>query len=526
MKPRANSSPSLGKAAFLAASLLTLGCKGKPAGGTPAVGGLGVRLAAGVASDLRVTPDGQFAAYLLEAEKPRLEGVPAQMVIGELHVVPTTGGSSRKLGNGVTNVPGGYLFSADSRWVLFLAGYNAASQSGDLYACELSDPSAKPEKLGANVSYMVTSPDSRSVALVEDGALKLGPIDGQRKVVAGEVSVASFSPDNKRLFFKRRLSAAGGLWHLALTGEAEPRKLADQVGDYEISPDGKYVAMTQRSEVVRSTYDLLHASAPEWKAVKLAGGVGGLAFSPDGKWLARTQGGRPETIGDLHLGPSSGGEGRKIAERVNEFSFAPDSSAIAYLEHYDIAARAGLVGVATLPDGKPKRIGERSPNYAWGADGRHLAFLSRFVKPLYSVDLMLYPIGAEEAFKVQPGVFGYGFSPKNEFLFFRSNCIRNGRACDLLQLQLSEPKQPPRKAVEGVYSWKVAEGGERVLVTYARVESETFDTAVLNLKSGERRTLEQFIALPALMLDGAGSRVAYVVNDHRRPGVYVASQVP
>ncbi|MHB8875674.1 MAG: gliding motility protein [Myxococcaceae bacterium] len=504
------------------------GCsKPKDRGASQGVGGVGRPLVTGAALDLRVTPDGQFATYLAQAEKPRLEGIPPQMVLGELNVAPTAGGASRKLGNGVTNVPGGYLFSPDSRWVLFLAGYNAANQSGELSAADLKAPEAEKVRLGGEVSYTLTSPDSKQVAFVDRAVLKVGPLPGGPfKEVAGEVSTAQFSPDSKTLYFKRRLTAAGGLYFVTLGKDDAPRKLADQVGDFAISPDSQNVAFAQRSDVVRSTYDLLFARMPDMKPTRLALGTGGFAFSGDGKWLARTEGSRPELLGDLFVGPAGGGPGEKVGVRVQDFSFSPDSAAIAYLELYDISARAGLLGVASAPVWKGKRVGERCPNYSWGADGRFVAFLSRFLKPLYSVDLMLYPLGDEAAFKVNTGVFGYGFGPKNAYLLFRTSCIRDGRACDLYKVDLAKPKDAPKKIIEGIFSFKTSEQGDRVLVSYARTKGEYYDTAVFNMKTSERKTLEQFIRLPAMFLDEQGSKVAYIVGEHERAGVYVADQVP
>lgn len=501
------------------------GCKKSGKGGAAGqIGGLGKPVATAVASDLRVSRDGRFGAFLVDAEKPRLEGVPPQMVVGELHLAPLDGGASRKVGNGVTNVPGGFLFSGDSRWLFFLAGYNVADQSGELNVLDLRDPAAEPKKLGSRASYMLASPDGKVLAFVDDGVLKFAPLDGGEPwQVSGEVSTAQFAPDSKRLFFKRRLSAAGGLFHVGLTKGDSPVKLADQVGDYAISPDSAHVAFAQRSEVVHSTYDLFFASTPELKPSKIASGTTAFGFSPDGKYFARTEGSRPELLGDLFVGAPDGTPGRKLAERVQEFSFAPDSTAIAYLEHYDISARAGLVGLATLPDGKPKRVGSRCPNFTWGDDGRFLAFLSRFIKPVYSVDLMLYPVGAEEAFKVQAGVFGYGFGPKNEYLLFRTACIRDGRACDLHELDLSKPKEPSKRIAEGIYSFRPAEDGRRVLLTYARVEKgEYYDLAVLDRQTGLRKTLDQWVYLPAQFLDDKGARVAYVISGRGRSGLYVA----
>jgi hypothetical protein len=166
------------------------------------------------------------------------------------------------------------------------------------------------------------------------------------------------------------------------------------------------------------------------------------------------------------------------------------------------------------------------PNFTWGADGKYLAFLSRFTKPVYSVDLMLYLAGEESAFKSHQGVFGYGFSPKNRFLFFRSNCIRDGRACDLYQLDLANPKTGGKKIVEGIYTFKSSDDEQRLLVTYARVDVEAFDVAVYNLKTMERRTLARQIQLPTYFAASDGSKVVYMVSERKNAGVYLADQVP
>ncbi|MGZ3461335.1 MAG: gliding motility protein, partial [Archangium sp.] len=234
-------------------ALALVGCKrsGDKGGGGQgsaragaAVGGLGAMLAEGPAEDLRVTEDGQFATYLTKTRKPMVEGIPPPMRLGELNVVPVTGGVPRRLGDGVTNYPGGLLFTPDSKHVLYLTGYNVASQSGALNVFALSNPSAEPQKLGDAVTYFLPSPDGKKLAFVDSGVLKLGPLPaGPFRQVAGEVSTAGFSPDGATLFFKRKLAAAGGL--LAVPVEApqgkqgEPRKLADQVGDYVLSPDSK-----------------------------------------------------------------------------------------------------------------------------------------------------------------------------------------------------------------------------------------------------------------------------------------------
>ncbi|RYZ38047.1 MAG: gliding motility protein, partial [Myxococcaceae bacterium] len=324
--------------------------------GAALVGGQGQQLAAGRAADLRLSPDGQFATYLLNGQKPRLDGIPPQMLVGTLYVVPVAGGKPRALGDGVTNVPGSLLFSADSRHLLYVTGYNPASQSGELHALSVTDAAAEPATLGSAVSYLLPSPDGVSVAFVDGGVLKLGPLPaGPFQDVAAEVSTAQFTPDGKTLLFKRRLAAASGLAAVTVGSKEPPRKLADQVGDYQVSSDGKRVAYQVRSEAVRSMYDLYLADVSTLKGQRLAVGSKVFGFSPDGQWLARTENGRPEQLGDLYVGPASGGPGRKVGEAVEEMAFAPDSKAVGFLEKYDQPSRAGAMSVASLPDGAPKR---------------------------------------------------------------------------------------------------------------------------------------------------------------------------
>lgn len=512
--------------AVACAVLALAGCKkSKPA--EQAHLALGEQVVSGKATDLRTTPDGQHALYLMEGEKPRLDGIPPQMLVGELFAVPTSGGSARKLGNGVTNVPGGYTFSPDSRWALYLTGYNVVTQSGSLMAADLSDPTSEPVELGQDVTYVLASPDSKSVAFVSGGVLKVGSLPkGPFKELAGEVQTVAFTPDSSHLIYKRRLSAAGGLFAWKVGGEGGPVKLGEQVGDYLVSSDSQRVAFAQRSRTLHSTYDLFLASLPDWKSKQVAEGVGVFEFSADAKWLGRTEGQRPDELGELVVGPADGTGGRKIAKKVAEFEFSPASNAVAYLELYDISARAGVLGVAELPDGKARRVGNRVPNFDWSPDGKSVAFISRFMKPVYSVDLMLYPLSAEDAFKVKPGVFGYNYDPKARYLVFRSNCLNEGRACDLMKIDLEKPKEPPTRIVEGVYTFRPSQDGDRLLVTYTRRDSKFYDAAVFNVAKNERKTVAQHILLPAVMTQGDAQKVVYIVGHQSGAGVYVASKFP
>jgi hypothetical protein len=140
---------------------------------------------------------------------------------------------------------------------------------------------------------------------------------------------------------------------------------------------------------------------------------------------------------------------------------------------------------------------------------------------------MLYQVGAEKAEKAHPGVFGYGFAPENKALVFRAGCIREGRACDFKALTLPPAEQTqPQTWLQGIYSYKLSGDGNRILATSARMDSDTFDVAVYDVKTQARKTLDQGAQLPAYFAGPDDSLAVYVVKQGPNPGVYVAPAQP
>ncbi len=494
--------------------------------GHAGVGSVGVKRAGGAGIDLRATPDGKFLTWLLEAAKPRLDGLPPPMRVGVLWAVPSKGGDARRLGNGVTNMSGGYLFSPDGRWVLLLAGYNAAEQSGELRVADLSDPASATERLGGRVTYMLASPDSKQIAFVDDGVLRTGPLPkGPFAEVAGEVATAEFSPDSATLYFRRRVASAGGLYQVPINEVGKPpRKIADQVGDFRITPDGKTVAYASRPSAGSSSYELFIADTATFKSKQLARNVLNFRFSPDGKLLAHIEGLSPEDPGDLFVEAVAGAEPKSLAARVKDFQFSPDSKSIAYREGYQNDDNRGDLAVAVIGSATgAKKVARRCQSFRWSADNLKIAFTVKTMKPIISVDLMVWRVGDEAASRIKQWVYDYDFPPESDRLLYRADCSREGRSCNLMSLDLADLKVPPTTLVEGTSGFKISADGLKVLLTYSRAQTGDFyDVAVFNLKSGERKTLEQFIRLPALFLDNQGGKVGYVVAEPNKEGLYVA----
>lgn len=528
---------------ILFAALFAVGCSKKPAEsadskggvtgsriemkrmlkGEAGVGNVGKKISDGIAIDLRATSDGKNVTYLLDAQKPRLDGIPPMMRVGELFVVPTEGGDARKLASGVTNMPGGYLTSPDGRWLLVLAGYNAAEQSGELRAIDLRAAGSEPERLGGTVTYMLASPDSSQVAFVDEGKLKVGALPkGPFKEVASDVATAEFSPDGKTLYFRRRVNAAGGLYQVPIADAGKPpRKVADQVGDFRLTPDGRLLAYAARPSLRSPTYDLFICDTTALKSREVQRGAIDFRFSPDGQHLAFNVGTSPEDPGDLMVAAIAGGEAKKLGEQVHDFKFSPDSSRLVWRERY--GENEGDLATAELVNGTVKKLFKRARSYAWSDDSRSIAFTYRVLKPIISVDLGVWRVGDEAATTIKQWVYDYDFTNDSKSLLFRSDCIRDGRSCDLLRLEMAELKQPPKKIVEAMFGFRLSKNGERVLITYSRMQTGDFyDVASYNLKTNERKTLEQFIRLPALQLNDDGTKVAYIVGEQNKAGVYVA----
>jgi len=539
-----NHVPAAGRVwAVLAGAVLLAGCQkaspGAPAE-KPAVGGLGRRLVAGPASSLRLSRDGGWATFLRNPVRPSLEGVNPESVnprtaVGELTAVSLADGAARSMARGVSNRPGSALFSPDGKWLLFLADVDLATGTGTLYTQALGDAAA-PEVRGRAVSYVTVSPEGRSFAFVDDGTLKLAALErgSAPRAVAGEVSTARFALGGTHLVAVRRAAAGGGLLVARSAGAAPPTRIAERVADYELSPDGVRVAFTAATPGARDVWDLwvgpLEGGAPK----KVASGVGLFGFSPDGRWLGRIEGKRNALgrvlVGSLLVGPASGASAKAVGERVGRFGFAPDGSALWALDGYNEQHDRGTLLYVDLPQMTVRSLNERAHTGEWGRDGRFLAFNVEVIQPLPSMDLYLYVRGEEKASRIKEGVYGFGIAP-GDVLLFRSDCLRQAqreqpRACWLNELDLGRPKEPPKQILEGIYSFKASDNGERILVSYARLEPDAYDTAVYNRRTGERKTLDTFTLLPALFVDPEGKRVVYLVSDRERSGLYLCDQGP
>lgn len=503
---------------------------------------LGVRKVEGSAIDLRASPDGKIVTALLDGEKPRIDGVPPTMRMGSLWAVPTGEGAAVRVATGAVNVPGGLLFTNDGKYLLVIGAYDPTQQSGELLVQDLTDLSKERQRLAPHVTYMKPSLDGTRLAYVDDGVLFEGLLPaGPFRQLAGEVATAEYAPNGKQLYFRRKSVAGGGVFQLELGDEKPtPKRFVDAVGEYVISDDSKWVIAMARTNPRQSGFELFVADVATLKAVKVADDVVRFAISRDGKWLARMQVPKSATaatdlqIGELWLAQTGQAEGRKVGEKVREFEFTKDSKKLIFRDNYQVLAliggksdeKVGDLTSVTLPDGAPVVLQKRSPNYELSPDGTAIAYTARIERPEYSRHLFLRKEGSEPV-KLQEWLYDYVFSPQGDRLFFRANCMREGRSCDLMMQELAKAGvEKPRKTAQNTFNFKLSEDGSRAITTSPHMTDELFDVLLTNFTTGETKTLDQYVIQPVHLLSKDGRTAAWIVSDKKNSGVYVGTNLP
>jgi hypothetical protein len=505
---------------------------------------LGVRKLEGAATDVRAAPDGRTLTALLDGEKPRLDGIPPTMRIGSLWAIPTDDRAPVKVANGAVNVPGGQLFTADGHFLLVLGAYDPASQSGELLVQDLTDLSKERQVIAPRVTYFKPSDDGTRLAYVDGAVLYEGPLPaGPFRQLAGEVATAEFAPNGKHLYFRRKAAAGGGVYQVDLLVEKPtPKPFADAVGEYVVSEDSKWIIAMARTNPRQFGFELFVGDTATLKRVKVGDDVMRFAVSRDGTWLARMQipkavslnaSANDLQIGELWVGPLGQAGGRKVGEKVREFEFTRDSKRLIFRDNFRVLAllggkfdeKVGDLTVVALPDGAPKVLQKRSPNYEVSPDGVTLAFTARIEQPEYSRHLFLLKDGAEPV-KLQEWLYDYVFSPSGDRLYWRANCTREGRSCDLYVQELSKVGSPKVKVAENTFNFALSDDGGRVLTTSPHMTDELFDVSVTNVTTGQTKRLDQYVTQPVFFLAKDGSRVGWVVADKKTAGVYVGAEVP
>ncbi len=507
-----------GRAAALAAALAAAAGCGRTA---EAPAGRGRRLAEGPARGLAPSPDGAWLAWLDRCAQPPVRGLPTDAASCDLRVAPASGGQARRLAEGVTTLPGGLAWSPDGKALAALADYDYGASAGGLI---LWRSGGEPQRLAGAVGFYGFA-SSGELFFVAGGQLYRAPPGAAPEPVARAGAIATFElgPGRTPLALARRQAAAGGALLVLRDGKVVA-EAPGPVGDYAFSPAGDLVAFTVR-EKDGLALRVATAGGDLGAAPVVGERVQSFAFSRDGSALAWVADLLPGKAGDLWLAPAAAPRrSSRLAGGVGEFRWAAAAPRLAWLQDFDPRMRSGTLAAAG-PGSRPAVLGRNVTAYDLTPDGSRVAFLEHVTAGGYSVDLKL---GRAEAGAVAEtvarGVFGFDFSPEGDRLYYRSNCVRNAEACDLLRVPAAGPApgQPHERLAEGVKSFEFDRRRPgRLLVTWARKDLMALDLAVW--ENGKLVSVDR-AALPgsAAFLPPDGWRVAYVVADPKRAGVYLA----
>lgn len=501
----------------------------------------GTALVSANVRQLWVSPAGEYVATLADVTPSKEAGAPADVYVGALTLAPAAGGAARRLGGGVTNLPGSLIYSRDGRHVAFLAGYSIARARGELRLARMDG--GEPESLANAVSFYDFSRDGKTILWVEGQELFRRALDG------GEVErllpdVAQFelgpagSPSDGWMLLKRPVHAKRELALLELaTRRFVP--LARGVGAYGFSPRGDRFGFVGES-LVRET----KAAAPADEGGFYVGQVGNpprrvsregatdFKFSPAADRVAFIE---PATgkavIGNLHV-VDGDGEPRKVANRVSQILFGADGS-LALLGAYELQAAAGTLGLLP-PAGDVREIGRNVKQFSFTPKGRQLLFSQgEFSKGTYTLLLAAYPVQAAADAKarvIDRGVYGYVADEAERLLAYKTNCENKGKSCSLMVADLAAAG-PSRRLVSGAAAFEfVPDGSGLVVVTARRAGRNTakylYTLGVISAvdPGAKFRVIDDETSGEFQLVGKDGARVAYLVEDPKRAGLYVADR--
>ncbi len=497
--------------------------------------GLGRRVHAGPVRTLVPSPDGAALAFLDRCDEVKASFLPPQTARCDARVAPAAGGEARKVAAGVTTLPHGLAWSPDGKALVALAEYDHASASGTLALWR--DGAVRPlaggvtfHGFGAHGELGVVAGGKLSVMLPGDAAPRA--VVGADQVASFDLSPVEFPACGYKdgvliRLVARRAYAAGGQLLVAGCDMKEARPFErGQVGEYGFARASPYFAYTVQGKqgaalrVVQTVERVV--------AVDLGRGARSFAFGPDGRTVAFIADVVPGKQGDLHLG-APGRKDLVLAREVGELRWAAAAPRLAWLERYDPRIRGGTLG-AGGPDLPPRVFAQNVSDFELSPDGRHVAFLQHTTRGGYSVDLGLARVegrAPEKPVIVAQGAFGFAFSPDGSWLYYRTRCVRNAEACDLERVPAAglAAGAKPEPIAEGVKSFEFdPRDAGRLLLGWQRKDMVALDVAVW--EKGKLTAIDAAI-LPgsARFLGPDSRRIAYVVADPKRAGVYVA-EVP
>ena len=446
--------------------------------GTPPATAASHRLSQGLPfSDVggwEVSPDGQFAVYIHDAELDDAR---------ELWSVRVTGGVPVRLSNplpGGVSVDSPFEISADSQRVVYRVAQETAGQV-ELYSVPIAGPEGAWIKLngelpaGGDVSRLRISPDSARVIYYADQQMNdvedawTVPIDGGTptrlrpfvtlagsRVLYGQ-ETPIISPDSERVLFYANFSnlAYFDLWSARVDGTGGLVQLTETTADLTdvtnpgVSPDSSRVLYFRflNDNLVQELYSVPSAGG---SAVKLNGALtpGGTVwnyrFSPDSTRVVYFAAQQSLSVNELYSVPLTGGGATKLNDvlpfstGVASYAISPDGSRVVYSANQDTADSTELysvplVGGAVTKLNPPLPTGGdiAPPAVTITPDSSRVVYLAdqrlNDVQEAFSVPLAGGPsVRVSDDPAVGGDVTEFEIAPGSDFVFYRADLLTDG----------------------------------------------------------------------------------------------------
>ena len=190
-------------------------------------------------------------------------------------------------------------------------------------------------------------------------------------------------------------------------------------------------------------------------------------------------------------------------------------------------------------------IADSARVFGFSPSGRYLGYLKRVFKPAYTEQLMLLQLGAPgtalgDTKLVGEAIYAFDFTPDEKAMLYKTDCTRGGEACELMSVPTSAPSmtQAPsardggaipavaknpnaRKLVSAVDDYDFSPDGKWLWVSFKNAIGETVDLAVIPAEGESLPRYVDFKVEPGPRWT-AQNRIAYVVNNPKRAGLYEA----
>ena len=340
--------------------VLIVGCSkegsGSKAPEAPLVGGLGKRIVSGPVADLRLSKDGAWATFLHNPKRPAVEGVSPKMALGELGLVPLSGGAVRFVGPGRVQPAGQRPLQPGQQVALLRRGRTTPRTTPGRFGRSRLGRVPSPRCGGRRCPSSPSARSADAFAFVDGGVLRVARLEAgsAARDVATEVSTAQFTPDGKWLVVQRRAAAGGGAAGRGGRGRACPGPPRGERPGLEHRPrweaGGLHPHQREESRPQRALGG--HPSRGKGDGHRsgghpACGAAAALCLLP-GRWVAGPHRARARAVGQsaicVRRTRRRDGE-RWLPSGSGQFWFAPDGKAVAVLANYDEKQQLGAPDV-------------------------------------------------------------------------------------------------------------------------------------------------------------------------------------